>query len=310
MHAILLPGLDGGNPLGFLAALGTLRTAALMFPDGKPVLSWRRSGAWQPVLGVPLELSESELCARLAERLAMMRDDPALGDAESAQLGENLAVSVTQYRTYARAAAEAANLDSRIWADFAASFGTDGVGSSEAKLQDTGFRTMSGAGHQHFLGSIRELVSQAAAEDLHKALFQTWVYDDDRPTMRWDPADDRRYAYRWADPSSASRSPIRTVRGANRLAIEALPLFPTLPTAQGAVTTGFLPGTRSRTPWRWPIWEPSCPVEVVRSLLPHPALCSDPPAREVLAAMGVTEVYEAHRITVGKFRNFTSARAA
>jgi hypothetical protein len=39
-RAIPLTGLDGTNPLGFLAALGTLRTAARLIPGGDPALGW------------------------------------------------------------------------------------------------------------------------------------------------------------------------------------------------------------------------------------------------------------------------------
>lgn len=47
--ATVLTGLDGSTPLGFLAALGTLRAVAST--DGPlPTLSWTHSGTWRPVL--------------------------------------------------------------------------------------------------------------------------------------------------------------------------------------------------------------------------------------------------------------------
>lgn len=309
MHAIPLPGIDGGHPLGFLAALGSLRTACSLFPDAEPSLAWKLAGAWQPILGLPDPLSEEDLCERFAEQLGAMRNHPGLGDGGATALGDDLTVSVATYRRFAEAAAAAASQSDRTWADLATAFGTDGVGSAEGKIEDTAFRTMSGAGHQHFLRSIRELVCLTTSDDLRRALFQQWAYEDDRPTLRWDPEDDRRYAYRWSDPSSSSRSPIRTVRGANRLAVEALPFFPTLPGSRRAVTVGFGRPTRGRVPWRWPIWQPPCNADVVRCLLSLPGLHGEPNPRDQLAAMGIVEVYETNRITVGKFRNFTPARA-
>ena len=73
------------------------------------------------------------------------------------------------------------------------------------------------------------LSEHTSREDLRLALFAPWRYLDEKPTMRWDPMDDRRYALRAGNPSKA---PLRTVRGANRLAIEALTFLPTVPHGQ------------------------------------------------------------------------------
>lgn len=54
MSEVVLTGLDGSNPLGFLAALGVLR----VLDDGaraeggpRPTLLWREEGRWLPVVG-------------------------------------------------------------------------------------------------------------------------------------------------------------------------------------------------------------------------------------------------------------------
>src|SRR4051794_39113067 len=50
-NTILLSGLDGSNPLAFLAALGTLRTLSLALPDDRISMAWRiADGAWRPEL--------------------------------------------------------------------------------------------------------------------------------------------------------------------------------------------------------------------------------------------------------------------
>jgi len=49
--ALVLSGLDGGNPLAFLAALGTLRTATRADRSAEWRLSWTiHCGHWSPVL--------------------------------------------------------------------------------------------------------------------------------------------------------------------------------------------------------------------------------------------------------------------
>lgn len=48
MTEIMLTGLDGSNPLGFMAALGTLEVLTDAGLDAR--LSWRNEGGWHPVL--------------------------------------------------------------------------------------------------------------------------------------------------------------------------------------------------------------------------------------------------------------------
>src|SRR5690606_35990470 len=82
--------------------------------------------------------------------------------------------------------------------------------------------------------------------------------------LRWDPIDDRRYALRWENPSA---DPSKTMRGANRLAIEALPLLPTMPINSRLGTTGFQGSGTRDTFFTWPIWSVPLNMPVVASLL-------------------------------------------
>jgi len=112
----------------------------------------------------------------------------------------------------------------RTWADFVSAFGCDAVATDEV-IQDTALRTMKRCRAQHFLKTMRDLVQLTTADHLRRRFFNPWRYEDDKPNLRWDPADDRATALRWNEPSG---DPIRTARG-NRLAVEALPLLPTMP---------------------------------------------------------------------------------
>ena len=169
---------------------------------------------------------------------------------------------------------------------------------------------MSGAEHQDFLAIVRNIVTNATPRHLEKAMFEPWQYDDpiEKQTMRWDPIDDVRYALRWRIPSGdPTRKKQGTVLGANRLAIEGLPLLPTMPVSSVLRTTGFT-GQGSRDMfWTWPIWQSPLPLDVVRSLLSLHELQLPAPRRDRLAKMGVIEIYRSQRLTVGKFRNFAPA---
>ena len=77
-------------------------------------------------------------------------------------------------------------------ADYWIAYGSETYADDDV-IGDTELRTMSGAGHQHFINSARNS-SHYYCDHIRSALFATWIYSDPRPSMRWDPQDDRRYA--------------------------------------------------------------------------------------------------------------------
>ncbi len=305
-----LSGLDGLNLLGFLAAMGTLIAldGSKNVPDVR--LRWTLNGSWRPVLSSSVAITHESIVGFLAEYLGRpeMADAFKLGIPDG-RVADNLTVSPADYRRYASKAAESASVDSRL-ADFAASFACDAIVGDE-QIQDTAFRTMSGAGHQHFLKFMRQLVETTSSDHLQQALFEPWAYRDDSPSMRWDPEDDRRYALRWKEPATDK---IRTVRGANRLAVEGLRLFPSMPRGSRLQTTGFRGKRATDTKITWPLWTCALPCAVVRSVLalslisPANGPLNDLDCRdESLSSRGIAEVVTSSRITIGKFRSFTPA---
>ena len=80
--ALPLTGLDGGNPLGFLAALGillVLRKGAC--PQAR--LDWKRTATWQPILTGVSPAGRSALCDALA---ATLRGRPVSEEAEDRRM--------------------------------------------------------------------------------------------------------------------------------------------------------------------------------------------------------------------------------
>ena len=292
---LLLRGLDGANPLGFLAAVGTLRTLDVAEPDARWRMSWvSTGGVWQPELLASRTLDSDELVEVLG--CALHQEETPEFD-----FAKNLAVDPETFRDVARKARAAVSSNDRRFADFLAAFGCEV--SVNGEIQDTAFRTMSGAGHQHFLGTMKALVGKTTNADLRETLFATWSYSQRKLGLRWDPEEDRRYALRWSNPSSGDGVPV--VRGANRLAVEALPLFPTAPNGKRQETTGFT----NRT-FTWPIWGYPLCVDVVRSLFALKEMQASKPDRAYLRETGVVELYRSERINVGKYRNFSTAHPA
>jgi hypothetical protein len=322
MSEFLLKGLDGGNPLGFLTAVGALRTTSVAYRGGKASLHWEKGeGGWRPMIRLSATVDENEWLESLSRELR------AVNGCRAFALADNLNIPVEVYRRAAEEARDDASLGDRRYLDFLAAFGSEATeaelnGKKTGTISDTAFRTMSGAGHQHFLGTMRVFAKDTGTEHLRKALVQPWVYDDplEKHTMRWDPTDDVRYALRWRDPSGdSSRKSGGSVWGANRLAIEALPLFPTAPTGGRLETTGFRLKRREGVFWTWPIWSTPLAIDPLRSLLAlrelqelGESLASGHPEaerslRERLNAMGVEEVMRCQRITQGKYRNLSMA---
>jgi len=326
-NVLLLTGPDGSNPLGFLTALGLLRTLS-QDKDLAPVsLRWVAVEGWKPEISCGSVMTPTQLVERVQARLSGTADRP-----EFTRLGKNLTASRDEFHRFVKEVGESAALGETTSADFGAAFGSDALANDEGRMIDTAWRTMAGAGHQHFLETMRNLIQKTEARHIEKTLFSPWRYDDPMATLslRLDPLDDKRYALLARDPSGdPSRQSAGSVQGANRLAIEALPLFPTTAIGKQLHTTGFRGQRASDTYCTWPVWTCPANLDVVRSLLSlrdlailgwpitpeaspteqRAAARRERQARMRLQGLGVAEVFRSQRLTIGKVRNFTPARS-
>lgn len=290
--SIELAALDGANPLAFLASLGVLR---LVHTAGAPVkMRWVRTGLWHPELvGVD---DSSRLCALLASR---SKSELPIADFEP--LGKNITVSPDCFAQFVTTAYEEAKNGGRKVADFAASFGSEVIADDKGRIEYTDLCFITGSGHQDFLGTMKALSEVVTEEHIRDALFGEWKKLK-LLSMRWDPSDAAQYAYQWSDPGPKGSS---AVWGANLLAVHALPLFPTHPTAQGLRTTGF----REVAPFpefTWPIWTGAIGLDSVRSLLALAELhdWENRMDHASLDARGIPQVYRSPRVRIGQGANF------
>ena len=300
MREIELAGLDGGNLLGYLAALGTLRVLTVAEPEAEVRMSWVDKGWWRPVVHHSRIGTGEELVAAIEEGVCGESSINAAWE-----IGNDLTLTRSEFGGHMRARASDATAGQREAADFLAAFGSDvfGTGPKKEQMSDTEFRTMSGSGHQHFLGFMKELARGTDKEHVKRALLEPWDYADDRPSLRWDPADYRPHALRAEDPSG---DPIKTMRGANRLAVEALPLFPTVPEGRQVRTVGFC-DRDGKTEIAWPIWVEPLNLSTVASLLASEGVQEGD--QSTLTHRGIVQVFRARRFTRDKKRSFSPARA-
>jgi hypothetical protein len=366
-----LRGIDGANPVGFLAAVGTLVVLA-QGGHAEARLWWQESITWTPVLaGVPA--ADEELLAdlvadaltgatvsaenerrraaaeramqaarrerdRMAKNLRSARRDPrgrhavsesALLPFEQAYgetrrqwlealrravprpelaLGRRIDCTPDEYRGHAASMLRRATHAARDSLDLLAAFGSDACRRPHDVIEPTPFCFITGSGHQEFLDTVRALIDTVTPQRVRETLFQPWVYRDTGLSMRWDPAEDKRYALLDADPGEAG---VRTVWMANLLAYRALALFPAVPTVRGLVTTGWNQVGGSRA-FSWPLWHCPASLDSVRSLLQLAELAHRHPDMTSLRARGIAAVYRSQRIDIGvggkQKVNFTQAR--
>jgi hypothetical protein len=320
MHEIELIGLDGGNLLGYLAALGTLRVLTLAEPGAEVRMSWVDEGWWRPIVHHSRVSNSEELVAALLQRVTPLitvqpkkkgknnqadsscDDSRAMGlDNANQAFGRDLLdKSLADFRKELEA--EAQEPERREVADFLAALGSDCFAENKNGNEPatTKFRAIGAGNNEGFLGFMRTIHVETRAEHLHKALFLEWDYSDPPPFMRWDPNEHRPHALRADDPAKDRER--NNVRGANRLAIEALPLFPTVPSAKRLGTTGF-----EMEQITWPIWTAALNLSTVSSLLASQEV--QKADRATMISRGIAQVFRAKRFTEGKYRNFSPAKA-
>lgn len=311
-HELVLTGLDGANPLGFLAALGTLRVLDQAWHDRAVRLRWDPAGGCRAVLVAKGTLSANEVVDGVRSGLtpldgffpkklvsAIAKASPKNKKGKPKWEGK-LRLPSADYRTHLK---ELRDTRDRAWG-FAIVWGHEFVTKEYDKIEciePTPFDFT--AGNQGFPGMVSNLCSMTEKIDFREALFGPWRYRDSEPSLRWDPLDDRRYALRWTDPTQED---VRTVWGANRLAVEGLAFYPSILTATGKRLPGFLEQDAKRT-WRWPLWEIPASAVVARTI----TLAASSTSAADLRAMGVTAMFESRIVQpTGYYRNFTPAMPA
>lgn len=283
-HKLILTGLDGSQPLGFMAALGLLRSLHEMPEEvGLVRLRWQDTAPYHPVLVSERALAAEDVIGALVRRQAEREHAPEL------MWSDDIKVSPSEF---AEACGE---LRSETALDFMAAFGSDAVRSGE-RIATTPFYMVSG--QQRLLRMARELAASLrderrnkAADAFGEALFGPWRYEDRFHSFGWDPAAERLHALRAQSPTSEDP---RGVRAAIWLAFESLALLPSVPGGARLSTIGF---ERNRS-FSWPLWTPALGLEAVRTVIGHRAIVRSG-LNDELRARGIVAVFRAQRMPIG-----------
>lgn len=320
-----LEGLEPDNLLAFLALLGVLRALEARDRErGEDERLYPRA-CWDldapPVR--PLVVLRGPLSReRLLDGASCGID--SLANTYDFAGRETLDYSRVDSRTILKDAAHASRADERQRIDLLAALMSDGAIKDKDKhetIAPTPLCLLSGQGGQQFLKRLTAVPGQpapppkkrapalSATECLSAALFEPWNRSDDKKisSFRWDPAEDVRYALMAGNPADDNYK-TGTQHGANRLAAIGLCALTVVPVIRaGRVRPEVLGGHSSPDGFffSWPIWREPSSLAGIRALLSHPDLR----VPKNLSHLGVDHVMTTHRISVGKYMNFTRARA-
>lgn len=277
MHDLPLRGLDGSNPLAFLAALGVLNVVSDQSPDAR--LRWQYEGTWRPVL-VSGYASIGALVATLDEDQQDCISDAALALAYDGK--RDLKSPPMRFRDYLLALSTEAEARKRRSIDWASSFATDIAVDNNGNIKPTALHFT--AGQQQFLQMANELVEQVTKDDLLGAIDGPWTYSRPLPVMGWDATSSRDYALRASNPSTDKKM---GVPGADWLALRGLASYPTVPRGSRVLTTGCGGGWKDGW-FCWPVWTVALHRSVVRTLVAQDLVTIPKTERQ---ARGVGEVF-------------------
>ncbi len=256
-----LTGLEGTNPLGFLAALGV--QVLFEYEAQRPKLWWADDVI--PHAVVSSEFRIDRIIDQALRIFPRWLESPAVSPGFASKVDNNAKFSPTDLKEYLRRS-RTAEPGNRLASALVTEGSLDRSG-KVAKPSDLYFT----AGQLKFLKIVREVLSGADRESLVNGLIGPWSYSSKLSSLGWDKNDDRIYALAPMNPANDKKL---TNPGAEALAILGLSLHP--------VFAGRDQHGRDRTltqgcagPWRrggtytWPLWNRPAAPSTVRSLLAH-----------------------------------------
>lgn len=263
MNRVVLKGLNGANPLGFLATMGLLR---LLRAESDAVrLGFLSDGSFHPfVTGF-----ESDIAALICR-------DAALADGKQAwsvkyekreKRGpkdvDDLKAPPDVFASFLSSCVEHWLNGNSEAAAYAAAFGTSIAVDGKGNTKPTAFHFT--AANQQFLGTVEKIRASITQEWAERSLFQGKTVKPGS-NLRFDPAAERNWALMANNPNDDGPSVDAPLEW---LAFRGLPLFPSFPRGVRIITTA-VSGRGDDMEMTWPLWSVPVSLETVRSMLQIP----------------------------------------
>jgi len=263
MSRIELAGLDGSNPLGFLASLGLVRVT----PGAR--LAFCNDGTFQAFLD-GFQGTSDDLVNRVtadataaADQAAVWRFSymkPATKKTEAKSV-QDLKPPPDDFKRFL-------NLSLDRWlegndeaAAYAAAYATDFAVDGKGNTKPTAFHFT--AANQTFLGIVESIRASLTEEWVRTSLFDG---HGERPgsNLRWDPNAERNWALMSNNPNDEGTSVNAPLEW---LAFRALPLLATFPRGPNTITTTCVFGRSADMAFTWPLWSVPASLSTIRSIL-------------------------------------------
>lgn len=262
MSRIQLVGVDGSNPLGFLAALGLLRVV----PCAK--LGFTDDGLFRAFVdGLSSKFDLARLVSNDAKgaedksapwRLTYMK---AATKKKGPQEGvADLKAPPDDFKRFLAICVKAWLSGNEEAACYAAAYGTDVAVDGEGNTKPTAFHFT--AANQTFLGIVEAIRVSVTQEWVEQSLFKGYA-EKPGSNLRWDPGAERNWALMAQDPNKEGTSVNAPLEW---LAFRGLPLLPSFPCGSRIITTGVV-GQGKEMKFIWPLWSVPASLPTVRSVL-------------------------------------------
>lgn len=298
----VLDGLNGANPLGFLASIGLLRlldrshgaSARLGFLEDGSFRAWIEGHG------------ETDLAALVAADAAAAagpqpwRLEYEKSEKNGVKVVADLKAPPGTFSRFIDEALKAWSGGSDEGANYAAAFATDVAVDNKGNTKPTAFHFT--AGQQQFLGSLEKIRASVSADWARESLEKPGAV---RPgeNLRWDPDSERSRALLAFDPSGASTAVNAPLEW---LAFRALPALPTMPFGSRVLTTAVTGRRQDEITMHWPLWSVPASYAAARSVLAAGVERLSPEKR---AALGVFATCSSEIRRVGQgYGSFAPAR--
>ncbi|HMS83191.1 MAG TPA: hypothetical protein PKD12_06045 [Nitrospira sp.] len=262
MNRIVLGGLNGTNPLGFLAALGLLRLL-----EGKSNLArlgFLSDGSFHPFV----EGFDGDLASLVSDNAALAKEKQAWHleykkqEKKGVKIVADLKAPPLVFRDFLSSCVERWCTGEAEAVAYAAAFGTNvAVDKTKNKnTKPTAFHFT--AANQQFLGTVEAIRALVSHEWVKRSLFDGRTA---RPglNLRWDPAAERNWALMANNPNDDGTSVDAPLEW---LAFRGLPLFPSFPCGARIITTA-VSGGGDDMALTWPLWSVPISLKTARSAL-------------------------------------------
>lgn len=260
MSRVILKGLNGANPLGFLAAIGLLR---LLRQDSDLArLGFLPDGSFHAFI----EGFDGDIAALVCRDTAFAEGkqswslEYAKQEKKGVKIVADLKAPPETFATYLSTCVDCWLKGEREAVAYAAAFGTSVAVDGKGNTKPTAFHFT--AANQEFLTAVETIRSSITPEWVACSLFEGHA---DRPgwNLRWDPAAERHWALRLNDPK---KEKTRVDAPLEWLAFRGLPIFPSFPYGARIITTA-VSGRGEKMEMTWPLWSVPVSLQAARSAL-------------------------------------------